>query len=112
MVAGPDNVFMFETLRGPPPNQINQINQIPNHNGPSKISPAGSVASSKQSSSSGASSNYKPNVSNIALAVDLNWDSNEHVLNHDNLEVADPSLDVTLLTGQSLHCSLLILSWL
>jgi receptor tyrosine kinase-like orphan receptor 1 len=51
--------------RGPPPNQINQINQIPNHNGPSKISPAGSVASSKQSSSSGASSNYKPNVSNM-----------------------------------------------
>ncbi|XP_071177130.1 inactive tyrosine-protein kinase transmembrane receptor ROR1-like isoform X4 [Mytilus edulis] len=44
--------------RGPPPNQM------PNHNGPSKLSPAGSIASSKQSSSSGASSNYKPNVSN------------------------------------------------
>lgn len=47
--------------RGPLPNQINQI---PNHSAPSKISPAGSIASSKQSSSSGASSNYKPNVSN------------------------------------------------
>lgn len=45
--------------RGPPPKQM------PNHNGPSKISPAGSIASSKQSSSSGAStSNFKPNVSN------------------------------------------------